>query len=148
MKKSAQVKATGEGRTLNVLGHTAELKLACNETNGDYYSYVLISPPSAGVPMHVHKREDEVVYIVEGECDIRLGSGMCRASAGSTVHFPRGVPHGFQNVSLAPTKTFWTIVPGGNFEPFFDELAALPAADPERIAAIFSKYEIELLPPQ
>jgi quercetin dioxygenase-like cupin family protein len=148
MKKSEHIKTTGEGQTLNVLGHTAVLKLASAETKGDYYTFALISPPGAGVPPHVHKREDEIVYIVEGECAIQLASETYRAPAGTTIHFPRGVPHGFQNVGPTAAKTFWTIVPGASFESFFNELAVVPVADLERVAAVFNKYEIELLSPR
>jgi quercetin dioxygenase-like cupin family protein len=150
MKKAGRVVMGGEGRTLNVLGHAATLKLTCADSKGDYYTFELVSPPGAGVPPHVHSREDEIMHVVQGECEIRLGRETWTATAGATVHLPRGVPHGFQNVSASPAKTLWTIVPGASFEPFFDELAALPSGppDPERIAAIFGKYGMELVPRQ
>ena len=57
---------------------------------------------------------------------------------------------GFQNVGATPGKTLWTVTPGANFEPFFDELGALPPGPPDlaKVAAIFGRYNIDLLPPE
>jgi hypothetical protein len=64
------------------------------------------------------------------------------------VHFPRYVPHGFRNVGAKPGKTLWTVIPGANFEEFFEELDALPDGPPDlkKVAAIFAKYGMEILP--
>jgi hypothetical protein len=52
-------------------------------------------------------------------------------------------------VGATPGRTFWTIIPGANFEQFFKELGALPPGAPDMgaVTAIFSKYDIQLLPP-
>ena len=57
MNKPAGVIRATQGRTMNVLGHTVTLKLSRNETNGDYYTFELLSPPGLGVPPHVHEHE-------------------------------------------------------------------------------------------
>jgi quercetin dioxygenase-like cupin family protein len=149
MNKPALVVVAAEGRTMNVLGHTVTLKLTRNESNGDYYTFELLSPPGLGVPPHVHEHEDEVIYVVEGEFEVWLAGQTCKATAGAIFHFPRHTPHGFQNVGSTPGTTLWSVVPGANFEPFFDELGALPPGPPDlaKVAAIFGKYDIQLLPP-
>jgi quercetin dioxygenase-like cupin family protein len=149
MNKPAMVVTAAEGRTMNVLGHTVTLKLTRDESNGDYYTFELLSPPGLGVPPHVHEHEDEVIYVVEGEFAVWLAGETITATAGATFHFPRHTPHGFQNVGATPGKTLWNVVPGANFEPFFDELGALPPGPPDlaKVAAIFGKYDIQLLPP-
>ena len=93
MNKPALVIAAAEGRTMNVLGHTVTLKLSRNETNGDYYTFELFSPPELGVPPHVHEHEDEVIYVVEGEFEVWLAGETCKASAGTTFHFSRWGDH-------------------------------------------------------
>jgi quercetin dioxygenase-like cupin family protein len=149
MKKPAMVVAAAEGRTMNVLGHAVTLKLTRDETNGDYYTFELITPPGLGIPPHVHEREDEVIYVVEGEFAIWLAGETFTATAGATIHFPRHTPHGFQNSGASPGKTLWTVMPGTNFEPFFEQLGALPPGPPDlaKVAAIFGNYDIQLLPP-
>jgi quercetin dioxygenase-like cupin family protein len=148
-KKPAMVVAAPEGRTLNVLGHAVTIKLAREETNGDYYIFELVSPPGLGVPPHVHQHEDEVIYVVEGEFEVWIAGEVTRATAGATFHFPRYTPHGFQNVGATAGKTLWSVMPGANFEPFFEDLGALPPGPPDlaKVAAIFGNYQIDLLPP-
>jgi len=73
-----------------------------------------------------------------------------RAKAGALLHFPRRIPHAFRNVGAGTGKTLWTVIPGSGFEKFFGELAALPAGPPDlaKVATIFSKYGMEVLPPK
>jgi quercetin dioxygenase-like cupin family protein len=146
--KPARVITPAEGKMMNILGHTATIKLGRGETNGDYYVFEVVSPPGLGIPPHVHQHEDEVIYILEGEYAIVLGDEVCTATAGATLHFPRGTPHGFQNVGATPGKTLWHVTPGANFEPFFDELGALPASPPDLayVAALFGRYGMDILP--
>jgi quercetin dioxygenase-like cupin family protein len=148
--KPARVIPLPEGRTMNVLGHAVTIKLACDETNGDYYTFEVVSPPGLGIPPHVHQHEDEVIYVVDGEYAIWLAGEVFTATTGATIHFPRYTPHGFQNIGARPGKTLWTVMPGANFEPFFDELGALPPGPPDlaKVAAIFGRYSIDLLPPE
>jgi hypothetical protein len=40
------------------------------------------------------------------------------------------IPHGFRNIGAIVGKTLWTVTPGDSFEPFFEELGALPADAP------------------
>lgn len=147
--KKATVIQSGQGRQLNILGHAATLKLTLNETHGEYYVFELVTPPGHGIPPHVHKNEDEVIQVIEGEFEVLLGEQTHRVKSGGTIHFARSIPHGFRNVGTQPGTTLWTVIPGANFEKFFAELGALPAGGPPdmaKVAAIFSKYEIELLP--
>jgi quercetin dioxygenase-like cupin family protein len=143
------VVAAAEGRTMNVLGHAVTIKLSRAESNGDYYTFDLVTPPGLGIPPHVHEHEDELIYVVEGEFAIWLAGDTFTATAGATIHFPRHTPHGFQNIGASAGRTLWNVVPGANFEPFFDELGALPPGPPDlaKVAAIFGNYDIQLLPP-
>ena len=147
--KQARVVGAGEGRPLNILGHKVTVKLDQSQANGDYYVFEVWSPAGAGIPPHVHSREDEVIQVVEGTYEVFLGGQMIQAEAGAILHFPCGIPHGFQNVGSTPGRTMWVVTPGANFEPFFEELGALPADAPPdlaKVAAIFGSYGMEILP--
>ncbi len=139
---------SGKGRVLNVLGHQATRKLTTHETGGSYFVFELVSPPGLGVPSHVHKREDEILWVVDGEFEVTLGERSLNVGGGTVLYLPRRVPHGFTNVGTRRGKTVFTVVPGASFEKFFDELAALPSEAPDmaRVAAIFAKYGMEVLP--
>jgi quercetin dioxygenase-like cupin family protein len=148
-KSIATVVANGQGKKLNVLGHSVIVKLAKQETEGNYYVFEVITPPGLGIPPHMHDHEDELIYVVEGEFEIMLGNKNFTAKAGDEVYFPRHIPHAFQNIGIKAGKTIWTVVPGGNFEEFFEQLASLPAGQPDLqvVAEIFAAYGMKLLIP-
>src|SRR5215212_8965601 len=54
--------------------------------------------PGAGAPLHVHDDADEVLVLVEGRVEFRLGDERRVVDAGHTVSIPAGLPHGFTAV--------------------------------------------------
>jgi quercetin dioxygenase-like cupin family protein len=82
--------------------------------------------------------------VVEGEFEIWLGDKNFRANAGDEIYFPRHISHAFQNIGTKAGKAIWTVVLGGNFEEFFEKLAALPP-DLQVVAEIFATYGIKIL---
>src|SRR2546428_693692 len=71
----------------------------------------------AVVPPHVHHREDELFYVLEGEITIEIGEKTHVVGAGATVLAPRDVPHGFTVTSPQPVHYLIVYTPGG-FEGF------------------------------
>jgi len=145
----AYVVQPGAGKQMNELGHTAIEKICSADTGGTRYVFEVLSPPGLGIPPHVHSHEDEVICVIEGEFEVFLGGQVFRAGAGSVLNFARGTPHGFQNVGSTPGRTMWIVTPGASFEDFFHELAHMPPGPPDfpKIAALFGKYGMEVLPP-
>ncbi len=143
----ATVVAPAQGKPLNILGHSVTVKVARKETEGNYYVMEVVTPPGHGIPPHVHDREDEFIYVLEGEFEVMLGGKLFKAPKGAQIFFPRHIPHAFTNVGTTAGKTLWTIIPGGNFEDFFEELNALPAGPPDmsEVVRIFGKYGMEVL---
>lgn len=141
------VVAPASGQALNVLGHAVTVQLSRRHAGGHYYVFSVITPPGHGIPRHVHDREDELIYVLEGTYEITLGSKRFTATAGDQIFFPRHVPHAFQNAGSIAGRTLWTVVPGGSFEDFFNKLGALPPGppQPERVAEIFAEFGMELL---
>jgi quercetin dioxygenase-like cupin family protein len=143
----ATVVAPAQGKPLNILGHSVTVKIARKETEGNYYVMEVVTPAGHGIPPHVHDREDEFIYVLEGEFEVMLGGKLFMAPKGAQIFFPRHIPHAFTNVGTTAGKTLWTIIPGGNFEDFFEELNALPAGPPDmgEVVRIFGKYGMEVL---
>ncbi len=77
-----------EGRPLHVIGNEVTQKLTFQETNGAYYVFEAVTPPGGGVPPHVHRHEDEVIYVLEGEYEFMLGAEKFKATAGAVINFP------------------------------------------------------------
>jgi mannose-6-phosphate isomerase-like protein (cupin superfamily) len=108
----------GEGEILSIpTGPSMEVKAAGHETGG---RFGLIESHQVGdVPLHVHERDDEAFYILEGEYEIRCGDSTFQAGPGTFVYLPHGVPHA-QKLRSETAKKLILIAPGG-FENWFLE---------------------------
>lgn len=136
-----------EGKQLNVLGHAITASFTNHNAQGSYYLFEVITPPGRGVPLHVHEWEDELMYMVEGELEIRLGDQQFVVSPGDHVFFPRYLAHAFQNAGSKASKAIFTVVLGASFEAFFDQLAALPPGEPDlaNVTKIFAEHGMTIL---
>jgi len=63
-----------------------------------------ILEPGAGAPLHIHTSDDEVLIVLEGVLDVRLGEDRRLVEAGHTISIPAGVPHSFVAAGPAPAK--------------------------------------------
>lgn len=54
--------------------------------------------PGRLVPSHVHRNEDEYLYVLEGQIGVCIGDQIFEAGPGSYVIKPRNIPHTFWNV--------------------------------------------------
>jgi uncharacterized cupin superfamily protein len=96
--------------------------------------------------MHLHTREDEYSFVLQGRWGFQLGSEVVYAEAGDLVYKPRDVWHTFWNATEEPARLLEIISPAG-FEQFFVELAAQLASDPDNrdaVAALNGRYGVEL----
>lgn len=133
------------GRVLKLIGVTH--KLISQQTAGGYYLFESEFDPESGNRLHVHAYEDEVVYVLQGAIQIRLGDGRLEANEGGVAHLPKGIPHALYNPLKTPLRVLALAIPGG-MEQFFDELeSALQDAsmDDAKHKEISRKYGIEWL---
>lgn len=78
-------------------------------------------------PAHVHTREDETLYIIDGELSYQRGDETGRAGPGEAVFLPRHVAHRFEVVS-GHAYFLLMITPAG-FEEFFAQVSSPARAD-------------------
>ena len=107
-----------------------------------------MSPRALAAPLHMHTREDEYSYVLEGRLGALLGDDVVEAGPGDLVHKPRNQWHTFWNASDEPTRILEIISPAG-FERFFRELDALGGAinaDPEALAELNERYGQKMQP--
>jgi len=133
------------GKVLEFLGVTH--KLAHQQTGGAYYLFEYEFDPESGNRLHVHQNEDEVVHVLEGAIEIRLGDHKLQAVAGGVAHLPKRIPHALYNPLKTRSRYLGIAVPGG-MEYFFDELSAAQEAgilDDATHKRISQKYGIEWL---
>jgi mannose-6-phosphate isomerase-like protein (cupin superfamily) len=131
-----------EGDTVWVVaGVRITVKLRSEDTNGAYAVFQDFVLPGAGPGLHVHTREDESLFVLEGEVRATLGDRTFDVRPGTLVHMPLGVPHGFKNVSAGPARLLMTYTPGG-FESCFLE-AGKPARPDDVSPPSFTAEEQE-----
>ena len=135
-----------EQRVLRVLGEAITVKIDGEQTEGRYAVIEDVSPVGGGPPLHVHRDEDELLYVVGGDLELQLGDQRFRAKAGSTAFFPKDLPHTFRNVGTTPSKALLVIIPA-RFVGFFDEVHALTKPTPEQAIELGKKYGLTFLPP-
>jgi len=109
------------------LAGDAGLKASRHSTGGALS--VFETSIGTGPPLHVHDREDECFYVLDGALSIRCGDEAFNASAGSFVFLPRGRPHRFWATGPA-ARLLLIAVPGG-IEDYFAEISAA-SSDAER----------------
>lgn len=117
------------------------------------------APHGDSPPLHVHRTEDEIFHVLEGELRLRAGDADVRIGAGETVLGPKDVPHTYRVES--PEGARWLVITTrGDFERFVRDLSR-PAEVPElpepqgpptpeqaeALAAAAGEHGIELLGP-
>jgi len=144
----------GQGEARWWFGGLAVIKATAEDTDGQLTIVEVTEPPGMEAPLHVHHREDEGFWILDGEVTLYVGDETIEAKAGDFAWGPRDVPHrytvgpngcrmlflctpaGFENLvrdTSVPAKTR-TLPPAGEGEP-----------DMETVASVAQRYGAELL---
>jgi mannose-6-phosphate isomerase-like protein (cupin superfamily) len=101
-----------------------------------------MSPRALAAPLHLHTREDEYSFVLEGRMGALLGDDVVEAGPGDLVFKPRNQWHTFWNAGDEPCRILEIIAPAG-FERFFRELSDMGGAinaDPDELAALGARY--------
>jgi mannose-6-phosphate isomerase-like protein (cupin superfamily) len=145
------------GALISVLGEIMEFKVIGAETGGSLCVVELTSFPQNGPPPHIHHREDESFYVIDGQFSFLVDNRTIEADPGSFYRVPKGTLHTYQNIGTKPGRALVILTPAG-FEKFWVEMAdpvanlAGPSGppDPETIARLISlapKYSLEIKGP-
>ena len=146
--------AGGEGERLWIVGDTMTLKATGQSTGGQLVMLENLTAPGGGPPPHIHTREDEFFYVLDGTFEIRIGDDVHRAGPGGFAYVRRGTVHNFRNTADTPSRILIGFTPSG-MDGFFREAgrAALddgpaPPFDDDEIArtvAAAPHYGVELV---
>jgi quercetin dioxygenase-like cupin family protein len=93
-------------------GTLAVIKTTAAETGGQLTIIDVTNPPGFEAPLHVHHRDDEGFWILEGSVTLKVGDTTIEASAGDYVFAPRDIPHRY-TVGDAGCRMLFIMVPGG-----------------------------------
>lgn len=147
----------GEGQAYWVVGDLYTILASGEDTGGAYALIHALVPPGSGPPPHLHRREDEAFYVLEGELAFRADGCDLVAGAGAWVTLPKGSRHTFWNSGTTTARMLIVVTPSG-LEKFFAEVGreatdrsssppAVTPADIEKLLAVAPKYGLEIQPP-
>ena len=145
----------GDGQAMWFLTNRMTIKATADSTGGAYGLVESLIAPGFSPPMHVHHREDESFWVLEGELTMQCGERRFRAGAGSFVFLPRDVPHSFVVEGDTPARMLTLLTPGGGEGVFIDggrraEGDGLPPPSPIDVAAlrrVSERYGAEIVGP-
>jgi quercetin dioxygenase-like cupin family protein len=136
------------------VGELIAILATAEQTAGAFALMESVLAQGAEPPPHVHHREDESFFVLEGELSVRVGEDTFSASPGSFVFCPRDVPH-LLTLHSDQVRALTLVTPGG-LESFFMELGEpargrrtlpdeLPEPDLERVVTLAGHYGAEVL---
>ncbi len=144
----------GGGTAIWMLDTLMNVKAGGDETRGAFTLIEALAPSGFGTPLHIHHREEEGFYVLEGSMTVQCGDDRWVAEPGSFVLLPRGVPHAYL-VNDGPCRMLQVTSPA-QFEKFAEEVgrpaesATLPQPSPpdfEKLEAAGARWGIETTGP-
>jgi mannose-6-phosphate isomerase-like protein (cupin superfamily) len=151
-------RTSAEGRTIGVVGDVYRFLATGDDTNGRYALWEAIVPPGGGPPPHIHSREEEGFFVLEGEISITIDGKHVVAKPGMYANLPVGSLHSFTNTTDKPAKMLILIAPAGLEQMFFEVGQPLPTgtttsppaapAEIEKLLAVAANYGVEIRAPR
>lgn len=147
------IKKPGEGRTIAVVGDVYRFLAVSDDTEGQYAMWEAVVPPGGGPPPHIHSREEESFYVLEGEITFQIGEERLVAQPGTFANMPVGSLHSFKNETGKPAKMLISVAPAGLEEMFFEVGQPVQAGETpphptkeeiEKLLTVAPRYGIEI----
>jgi len=145
----------GDGDSVWSLGGRFTAKATASVTEGRFALVEALAFQATEPPLHIHHREDEAWYILDGKMTFYVADEVLEATAGCFAFAPRGIPHTF-TVDVEPTRVLVFATPAG-FEHFALELGQpawndMPPDDlampsPDVLGPVAERYGIEVIGP-
>ena len=142
-----------EGRTFYLGDHTGLCLVSSATTGGAFAVVEMDCDPGAGTPLHIHRNEDETIYILTGCFEIQIENRTIEAVPGDCVFALRGLAHCWRNISGSQGRFLVTYAPGGmeNFYSELEQFCHTPALEPDfylqqKVIALSDRFGVEMLP--
>ena len=147
------------GEHIKLGGEWNDCKVSSQDTKGAMCIFEFTG--TGGGPRHLHHKQDEWIYVIDGELDFVVGAERLRLTAGESIFIPRKTAHLWICMSGRPAKIINVYQPAGKMEEFFREVSTfknLPTREDvinktyteEQVQALdrlFSDHGMDLLGP-
>ena len=139
------VRDSAEGPATWALGSLFEQVASGADTGGAFGLARVTQPAGAATPVHVHTREAEAFYVLDGQLTYRAGEQTYQLSPGSFIYLPAGVPHAFRVIGASPVRFLAIVAPGGLMD-LYDETGRpagrreLPEPDGKQLGADIGRW--------
>src|SRR5450759_4964710 len=104
--------ATGKGEARWWFGQLAEIKATAADTGGQFTLVEVTCPPGYQGIRHVHHKEDEAFWLLEGRMDLEVGGNHTEMHTGDYAFGPRDIPHNF-SAGDQGCRVLFILTPGG-----------------------------------
>jgi quercetin dioxygenase-like cupin family protein len=147
MKPKAVIRMPGEGKQIALAGAPMRFLVTEGDTkHTSMFDWTISAGFSTG--LHVHRVQEETFYVLEGTCTWQVGEQSIRATPGTYLFVPPGVPHNIANESDRPARVIMTVSPPGH-EHYFEELIKLVAQgrspDANAVSDLRARYDTKQL---
>jgi mannose-6-phosphate isomerase-like protein (cupin superfamily) len=148
----ARVLAAGEGEARWWFGQLAVIKATAEDTAGGHTLVEITVDPGYETPLHIHHREDEGFWILDGSATFTVGEEIVEAGPGAYLFGPKDIPHRWR-AGADGARLLYLFAPGG-FEELIramsepaKELTAPPSdlPIPENVVELAAEFGVELL---
>lgn len=136
----------GGGERLPYAGMELVIRASADSTDGAFS--IIEEIDAVDAPLHIHEREDELFYVLEGRHVFTVGDMEYEAGPGDMVFGPRGIPHAQRHIGRSG-RTLSIVSPPG-FEQFFRDLSEADqngSIDFEEVGRISAKYGVSWVNP-
>ena len=121
-----------DGELVYVGADPVRIKISPRGRDGRFAMITQDVSPGTSIPIHLHEREDEIIFIQSGRGEATLDDRRVPLEAGSTLDVPQGTWHGGRNTGAATLKWIAIYSPSG-FEGYFREIGKRAPDDPPRM---------------
>lgn len=131
-----------EGLEGNVFGLDMTRRVSGTDTNGAVFAVEFDLEPGEEIPPHIHHNEEEILHVVDGEVESRVGEETVAAPAGSCHTIPRGTVHAQSNTGTEPATLFVIFTPG-ELDSLFEQSTEVSPDEFEELAADYGMEPAE-----
>ena len=98
---------------------TLKILLSGCQTAGTHAVFEDIVEPGVGPGRHIHHRQDETFFFLEGRFDVEVGGTLYRMEPGDVALVPRGAVHAFKNTGRTRGRLRYVFSPALTIEEMF-----------------------------